>query len=237
MWAAGPAFSWRGLYGRHYISLPSTNKTTSSNLLVACSTWSQDIPWRNRGRQYSNTQVVLTVADVNTRVALFINMWSEQSHLDSKMQWTCGLSDKFLIGLEMSTWKCNICQWDTDSSGIAKWKSVLEFLSTIISNVCQTIFRHLWKSTSYNLILLTFRWCHSHYTEAATERYLNQRDKAPSYHKAIAEYFLDMWNAKPKPCSSSENTHTFFSEIFRQFILHFVPFKPNPDRSIKIYWP
>ena len=46
---------------------------------------------------------------------------------------------------------------------------------------------------------VTLRWFHYQFYEAATERYLNQRDKAPSYHKAMAEYFMDTWSAKPKP--------------------------------------
>ena len=37
-----------------------------------------------------------------------------------------------------------------------------------------------------------------------TFRYLQQKDKAPSYHKAMAEYFLDMWNDIPKPYSGNE---------------------------------
>jgi len=47
--------------------------------------------------------------------------------------------------------------------------------------------------------VLTMQWAHGHFVEAATERYLNQRDKAPSYHRAIGEYFLGMWSNKPKP--------------------------------------
>ncbi|XP_076450611.1 NACHT domain- and WD repeat-containing protein 1-like [Babylonia areolata] len=50
----------------------------------------------------------------------------------------------------------------------------------------------------------TLRWAHSHFNEAATERYLNQRDKAPSYHKALAEYFMGTWAGKPKPYTGSE---------------------------------
>lgn len=45
----------------------------------------------------------------------------------------------------------------------------------------------------------TWQWKHSQFYEAATERYLRQRDKAPSYHKALAEYFMGMWVGKPKP--------------------------------------
>lgn len=50
----------------------------------------------------------------------------------------------------------------------------------------------------------TLRWAHSQFQEAAKERYLDQRDKAPSYHKALAEYFMGTWAGKPKPYSGSE---------------------------------
>nr|KAG5686694.1 hypothetical protein BaRGS_013593 [Batillaria attramentaria] len=50
----------------------------------------------------------------------------------------------------------------------------------------------------------TLRWGHSQFHEAARERYLDQRDKAPSYHKAMAEYFMGMWSGKPKPYTGNE---------------------------------
>ena len=50
----------------------------------------------------------------------------------------------------------------------------------------------------------TLRWAHSQFHEAATERYLDQRDKAPSYHKALAEYFSGVWAGKPKPCAGND---------------------------------
>lgn len=45
----------------------------------------------------------------------------------------------------------------------------------------------------------TLQWAHKHFYDAAKERYLTQRDKAPSYHKLLAEYFVGMWADKPKP--------------------------------------
>lgn len=45
----------------------------------------------------------------------------------------------------------------------------------------------------------TLQWAHSQFSEAANERYLRQKDKAPSYHKAMSEYFMGMWTDKPKP--------------------------------------
>ncbi|KAK3608472.1 hypothetical protein CHS0354_010319 [Potamilus streckersoni] len=50
----------------------------------------------------------------------------------------------------------------------------------------------------------TLQWDHSQFHEAAEDRYLNQRDKAPSYHKALAEYFMGMWADKPKPYSGND---------------------------------
>ncbi|XP_070200834.1 NACHT and WD repeat domain-containing protein 2-like isoform X2 [Littorina saxatilis] len=50
----------------------------------------------------------------------------------------------------------------------------------------------------------TVRWAHSQFHEAAKERYLDQRDKAPSYHKALAEYFMGTWAGKPKPYTGNE---------------------------------
>ncbi|CAH1246346.1 NWD1 [Branchiostoma lanceolatum] len=47
-----------------------------------------------------------------------------------------------------------------------------------------------------------YRWFHQLFTNAATERYLLNRDRAPSYHTIMAEYFLGKWsNGTKKPCS------------------------------------
>ena len=51
---------------------------------------------------------------------------------------------------------------------------------------------------------ITLRWAHSQFHEAAKERYLDQRDKAPAYHKAMAEYFSGVWAGNPKPFAGSE---------------------------------
>ncbi|XP_035825261.1 uncharacterized protein LOC101859566 [Aplysia californica] len=50
----------------------------------------------------------------------------------------------------------------------------------------------------------TITWAHSTISEASDERYLVQRDKAPSYHKALAEYFLGLWAGKAKPYSGND---------------------------------
>ena len=63
------------------------------------------------------------------------------------------------------------------------------------------------------------RWSHSQFAEAADERYLLARDKAQSYHKAMAEYFLDMWSETPKPCGGKEKgvlRYTLPQPIYRE---------------------
>lgn len=56
---------------------------------------------------------------------------------------------------------------------------------------------YLTESKTYNID--TLRWSHSQFFEAASDRYLKNKDKAPSYHKAMAEYFMGEWADKPKP--------------------------------------
>ena len=50
----------------------------------------------------------------------------------------------------------------------------------------------------------TLQWKHAEFREAAVDRYLKQRDKAPSYHRVLAEYFSDSWSDKPKPFGADE---------------------------------
>ncbi|XP_071851838.1 NACHT domain- and WD repeat-containing protein 1-like isoform X2 [Apostichopus japonicus] len=50
-----------------------------------------------------------------------------------------------------------------------------------------------------------YRWSHQEFRHAATERYLNMRDKAPSYHFALAEYYMSKWADKRKPYPGSES--------------------------------
>lgn len=59
----------------------------------------------------------------------------------------------------------------------------------------------LTESKTYNIN--TIRWSHGQFCEAATDRYLKNKDKAPSYHKAMAEYFMGDWANKPKPFGGS----------------------------------
>lgn len=59
-----------------------------------------------------------------------------------------------------------------------------------------------WKPAD-GVVLLT--WSHKVFFEAANERYLNQRDKAPSYHKILAEYFDNEWSGgRRKPHGSND---------------------------------
>ena len=51
---------------------------------------------------------------------------------------------------------------------------------------------------------LLLKWSHQLYYDYAKERYLDSRDRAPSYHKIISEYFLDMWSSKVKPSPSND---------------------------------
>ena len=50
----------------------------------------------------------------------------------------------------------------------------------------------------------TLRWSHADFRDAAIDRYLKQRDKAPSYHRVLAEYFSDAWSNGPKPFGGDE---------------------------------
>ncbi|PIK39181.1 hypothetical protein BSL78_23980 [Apostichopus japonicus] len=50
-----------------------------------------------------------------------------------------------------------------------------------------------------------YQWSHQEFRHAATERYLNMRDKAPSYHLALAEYYMSKWADKRKPYPGSES--------------------------------
>ncbi|XP_041466709.1 uncharacterized protein LOC121417179 isoform X3 [Lytechinus variegatus] len=49
-----------------------------------------------------------------------------------------------------------------------------------------------------------WRWADQQFREAATERYLNQKDKAPSYHSALGEYFMGKWADRKKPYPGNE---------------------------------
>ncbi|XP_077986889.1 uncharacterized protein LOC144441205 isoform X2 [Glandiceps talaboti] len=51
----------------------------------------------------------------------------------------------------------------------------------------------------------TYRWSHTQLHEAAVDRYLYQKDKAPSYHTALSELFLGMWAEKKKPYPGNES--------------------------------
>ena len=67
---------------------------------------------------------------------------------------------------------------------------------------------------------VTLRWFSHEFKEAATERYLDQRDKAPSYHKALAEYFSDAWRSTPKPSPKGkpELRHIIPQPMYRDHI-------------------
>ncbi|ESO83266.1 hypothetical protein LOTGIDRAFT_236714 [Lottia gigantea] len=78
----------------------------------------------------------------------------------------------------------------------------------------------------------TLCWAHVDFCEAAQERYLNQRDKAPSYHKALAEYFRGIWVDKPKPYAGNDKGA---DRLLSPQPLYFEPENPNPSGSDRVY--
>ena len=78
----------------------------------------------------------------------------------------------------------------------------------------------------------TVRWAHSHFQEAARERYLDQRDKAPSYHKALAEYFMGTWAGKPKPYSGNERGGFWLLGLFLGGLTLYSPWACKPSLSL-----
>ena len=78
----------------------------------------------------------------------------------------------------------------------------------------------------------TVQWSHLHFSEAAEERYLNQRDKAPSYHKHMSEYYLGMWVSKPKPYPG--NDKGVLRYVSSQ-PLYWEPKEANVDGSDRVY--
>lgn len=78
----------------------------------------------------------------------------------------------------------------------------------------------------------TLQWSHTHFYEAASERYLLQRDRAPSYHKAMSEYFLGTWASKPKPYPGNDKgVLRYVSE--QPF--YWEPKDANKDGSMRVY--
>ena len=78
----------------------------------------------------------------------------------------------------------------------------------------------------------TVQWSHGHFSEAAEERYLNQRDKAPSYHKAMSEYFLGDWVSKPKPYPGNDKGVLRYVSSQPLF---WEPEEANVDGSDRVY--
>ncbi|KAK6191904.1 hypothetical protein SNE40_003480 [Patella caerulea] len=78
----------------------------------------------------------------------------------------------------------------------------------------------------------TLCWTHVDFFEAAQERYLLQRDKAPSYHRALAEYFRGIWCEKPKPHSGNDKGSERFVSPQP---LYFEPEGSKQDGKDRIY--
>ena len=78
----------------------------------------------------------------------------------------------------------------------------------------------------------TVQWSHLHFAEAAEERYLNQRDKAPSYHKLMSEYFLGDWVSKSRPYPGNDKG------VLRYVAsqpLYWQPMEAKVDGSDRVY--
>ncbi|XP_021368055.1 uncharacterized protein LOC110459901 isoform X1 [Mizuhopecten yessoensis] len=78
----------------------------------------------------------------------------------------------------------------------------------------------------------TLQWAHAQFKEAAEERYLLARDKAASYHKAMAEYFLGKWATKKKPFPG--NDKGMLRHVSSQ-PLYFEPEDSVKDGSDRVY--
>ncbi|XP_069132997.1 NACHT and WD repeat domain-containing protein 2-like isoform X2 [Argopecten irradians] len=78
----------------------------------------------------------------------------------------------------------------------------------------------------------TLHWAHAQFKEAAEERYLLARDKASSYHKAMAEYFLGTWAIKAKPYPGNDKGMPRFVSSQP---LYFEPEDSAKDGSDRVY--
>lgn len=65
------------------------------------------------------------------------------------------------------------------------------------------IWQYVTETQSHNATVIS--WTYSEFRDAASERYLLARDKAASYHKAMAEYFSNTWYECSKPYGSGGN--------------------------------
>ncbi|XP_033099219.1 uncharacterized protein LOC117102881 isoform X2 [Anneissia japonica] len=90
---------------------------------------------------------------------------------------------------------------------------------------------YLTRTTCCGLIL--YRWAYHLFKEVATERYLLSKDKAPSYHLALAEYFSGKWADTPKPCKSSEQGKLRF--VDSQLLAYESNLSPGSGVSKKYY--
>ncbi|XP_061189276.1 uncharacterized protein LOC133197318 [Saccostrea echinata] len=80
--------------------------------------------------------------------------------------------------------------------------------------------------------VITYVWAHSQFFQAAEDRYLHNRDKAPSYHKIMAEYFQGIWATKPKPYTGNEKGVLRYVSEQR---LYYEPCESNQDGSERIF--
>lgn len=78
----------------------------------------------------------------------------------------------------------------------------------------------------------TWQWAHGQFKEAAEERYLLARDKAASYHKAMADYFLGTWAKKAKPYPGNDKG---MPRLVSSQPLYFEPEDSMNDGSDRVY--
>ncbi|XP_071956907.1 uncharacterized protein [Antedon mediterranea] len=84
----------------------------------------------------------------------------------------------------------------------ANGTTLYRFPPVLWSSLKDLLYPYLMKSTCCGVPL--YRWRYHLFKEVATERYLLSKDKAPSYHLILAEYFSGRWFDTPKPCKSTE---------------------------------
>nr|XP_022332826.1 uncharacterized protein LOC111130267 isoform X3 [Crassostrea virginica] len=99
------------------------------------------------------------------------------------------------------------------------WIRLLEDLSDLLT-----------PTLTYGVI--TYVWAHSQFHQAADDRYLQNRDKAPSYHKIMAEYFQGIWVSKPKPYMGNERG---VLRCVSEQLFYYEPCENNQDGSDRSY--
>jgi WD40 repeat protein len=69
----------------------------------------------------------------------------------------------------------------------------------------------------------TYYWKHWEFVECATDRYLKQKDKAPSYHSTLSEFFMGKWAGIKKPFPGNDTGAERFVDSMPFIWSHFFP--------------